>query len=70
MRSPNREVSECPDGYRRYVYRINIKPPFEIKFPADTRKNLPDDVKYDPSEAGNEDGGKMKKGQDEEQKTT
>ena len=31
MHPPNRDASECPDGYRQYVYRINVSLP--SKFP-------------------------------------
>ena len=54
MRSSNVNSPSCPDGYRRYVYSINIKLPFKIKFPTEPLEHLPDascisyDINYSP----------------------
>ena len=39
MHSPNRDTSECPDGYQRYVYRINVSLP--SKFPQAEHRSPP-----------------------------
>lgn len=33
MHPPSTDSPECPEGYRRYVYRIDIRLPSRIKFP-------------------------------------
>ena len=69
----NRDAPECPDGYRRYVYRINVKLPSRIRFPYGVGteslpdppfEDLPPNVNVDPPDDD------KKKDQDEEKKTT
>jgi len=32
MHSSSGEVMDCPEGYRRYVYRVNVSIPFKEQF--------------------------------------
>jgi len=79
MHSPNTDSPKCPEGYRCYVYRINVRLPLKAKFPAEPRMywtdedNGPGDEPDTDSETiidANTGLPKKKKKKDEKQKIT
>ncbi len=53
MHSSSTNSPECPEGYRRYVYRINVELPFKIEFP--TVLPYKDPINYDTLESDDDD---------------